>query len=149
MEAFAAYSHIDSCGRRLQLITSCNAAIAAAEEAEQSPSFDESDRDTQNELLLDYKTSLVIAAEALGQAMKVWPSLYTLARLSPEILELPSSTDGSTTPAQVIVLELILPAPTARLTPAVSRASMDPSEAGEIKPAKTHISDKPPQPFVL
>jgi hypothetical protein len=131
----------------LQLITSCNAAIAIAEEAEKNGTYYDSDRDSQMENLLDCKTSLAIAAEALGQAMKTWPSLYTLARLSPEILEVPSSLDDSTVPAQMIVLEVVLPAPTARLTPAVSRVS---GPDGEIKALdRPQMSDKPPQPFVL
>lgn len=32
----------------------------------------------------------LVTLQALGQAMRTWPNLYGIARLSPEILDMPS-----------------------------------------------------------
>jgi hypothetical protein len=54
------------------------------------------------------------------------------------------SINDTTTPAQMIVLEVVLPSAMQGLTPSVSRASVNKGDVVRPPP-----SDKPPQPFVL
>lgn len=92
--------------------------------------------------LLDFQIALSIAIEALGQAMSSpWPNISQIARLSPEILSVPSSDDNSSDPAQVIVLTALLPS-----------LSMPPDQPGSIEKSKNDIDmtlTKPPAPFTF
>lgn len=72
-----------------EVLQNANNAIARAEIEEQRETSDRETSDSEAEELLDFQTALAIAAEALGQAMRTWPNLYTIARLSPEILDMP------------------------------------------------------------
>lgn len=80
--------------------------------SDDDPEYEE-DEDEETSPLVEFQIALSIAIEALGEAMSVpWPNINDIARLSPEILTIPSSVDvGSAEPAQMIVLEVILPSP--------------------------------------
>lgn len=56
-----------------------------------------------------FQRSLGVALEALDNSMRFYPQLKATARLSADILEVPSSLDGSTPPAQMIVVQAVLP----------------------------------------
>ncbi|WVO13480.1 hypothetical protein L204_101100 [Cryptococcus depauperatus] len=95
-----------------------------------------------DEVVVDFLAALCAAMEALTTALRCWPTLPHLATLSPEILDIPADGDGSG--AQMVVLEVVLPAPDGRLTPVQSRASgvQAPDVSGR------DAGDKPPAPFV-
>ena len=123
-----------------ELLSRCNDAVAKAESSDAG-----SMTGSEDETLYEFQAAIAVAIEALTTALRCWPSLVHLARLSPEILEVPASDHDDKAPAQMIVLEAILPAPEAKLTPVQSRAS------GVQAPALNsgrHESDKPPAPFV-
>lgn len=117
-----------------------------------SDSEDDYDDDEESTPLLDFQIALSIAVEALGQAMVgPWPEINDIARLSPEVLTVPSSLDGSTEPAQMIVLEAVLPSimvddggPMFREKP--ESPDLDNSRRA-IRPFS--VTDKPPAPFTF
>ncbi|WRT68429.1 uncharacterized protein IL334_005405 [Kwoniella shivajii] len=120
----------------------CNDAVNRAENSDDGSASLHSQID---ESLYEFQAAIAVAIEALTTALRCWPTLLDIARLSPEILEIPASDHDDKAPAQMVVLEVVLPAPDARLTPVQSRAS------GVQAPTLTsgrHESDKPPAPFV-
>lgn len=122
-----------------------------------SDSEDDFDDDEESTPLLDFQIALSIAVEALGQAMVgPWPDINDIARLSPEILTVPSSLDGATEPAQMIVLEAVLPSimvddggpmfrekQSASPTPGAGANN----RSAAIRPFS--VTDKPPAPFTF
>ncbi|WVQ68033.1 uncharacterized protein L199_006239 [Kwoniella botswanensis] len=125
-----------------EVLRRCNEAVARAENSDDGSASLHSQID---ESLYEFQAAIAVAIEALTTALRCWPTLLDIARLSPEILEIPASDHDDKAPAQMVVLEVVLPAPDARLTPVQSRAS------GVQAPALAsgrHESDKPPAPFV-
>lgn len=59
--------------------------------------------------MASFQRALGVALEALENSMRFYPQLKATARLSADILEVPSSLDGSTDPAQMIVVQAVLP----------------------------------------
>lgn len=65
-----------------------------------------------DQALAMFQASLRISIEAMCAAMPpVWSNLHQCARLSAQVLEVPSSLDDSTPPAQMILFEAVLPSP--------------------------------------
>lgn len=124
-----------------EVLQRCNEAVLQAEKSEDGMSL----HSQVDEALYEFQSALAVAIEALATALRCWPTLHQIATLSPEILEIPASDNDDKPPAEMVVLEVILPAPDARLTPVQSRASgvQAPSLA-----SGRHESDKPPAPFV-
>lgn len=124
-----------------EVLQRCNDAVLRAEKSEDGMSL----HSQVDEALYEFQSALAVAIEALATALRCWPTLHQIATLSPEILEIPASDNDDKPPAEMVVLEVILPAPDARLTPVQSRASgvQAPSLA-----SGRHESDKPPAPFV-
>ncbi|KIR78424.1 hypothetical protein I306_04566 [Cryptococcus gattii EJB2] len=124
-----------------EVLQRCNDAVLQAEKSEDGMSL----HSQVDEALYEFQSALAVAIEALATALRCWPTLHQIATLSPEIIEIPASDDDDKQPAEMVVLEVILPAPDARLTPVQSRASgvQAPSLA-----SGRHESDKPPAPFV-
>jgi hypothetical protein len=112
------------------------------------------DEDEESTPLLDFQIALSIAVEALGQAMVgPWPDINDIARLSPEILTVPSSLDGTTEPAQMIILEAVLPSimvddggPMFR-EKQPSSPTIGGNRTAAIRPFS--VTDKPPAPFTF
>ncbi|ODN78712.1 hypothetical protein L202_04283 [Cryptococcus amylolentus CBS 6039] len=123
-----------------ELLERCNQAVAIAESADDGQSLNSQ----VDEQLYEFQAALAVSIEALVTALRCWPTLLQIATLSPEILEIPASENDAEEPAQMVVIEVILPAPDARLTPVQSRASgvQAPNLSGR------HETDKPPAPFV-
>ncbi|WVR07510.1 hypothetical protein IAU60_004552 [Kwoniella sp. DSM 27419] len=125
-----------------EVLKRCNEAVARAETSDDGSASVHSQID---ESLYEFQAAIAVAIEALTTALRCWPTLLDIAKLSPEILEIPASDHDDKAPAQMVVLEVVLPAPDIRLTPVQSRAS------GVQAPALAsgrHESDKPPAPFV-
>ncbi|GMK59234.1 hypothetical protein CspeluHIS016_0702490 [Cutaneotrichosporon spelunceum] len=122
-----------------EVLQRCNDAVQAAESSDNESilSLDES--------LYEFQAAIAVAVEALTTALRCWPDLQVAARLSPEILGLPTSDSDDKLPAQMIVFEVVLGAPEARITPVQSRASG--VQAPGVRSGR-HDSDKPPAPFV-
>ncbi|KAL7422485.1 hypothetical protein Q5752_003133 [Cryptotrichosporon argae] len=121
-----------------EVLAKCNEAVHAAE-------TDSVSQHSVDETLYEFQAAIAVAIEALTTALRCWPNIQQFARLSPEVLELPTSDTDDKVPAQMILLEVVLPAPEAKITPVQSRAS------GVQAPGLTsgrHDSDKPPPPFV-
>ncbi|WWD19086.1 hypothetical protein CI109_103544 [Kwoniella shandongensis] len=123
-----------------EVLRRCNEAVEKAENSD-----DGSIRSHEDETLYDFQAAIAVAIEALTTALRCWPTLLDIAKLSPEILEIPASDNDDKMPAQMVVLEVVLPAPDARLTPVQSRASG--VQAPGLASGR-HESDKPPAPFV-
>jgi len=91
--------------------------------AENSDAGSGSIQTLDDEPLYEFQAAMAVAIESLSTALKPWPQIQNIARLSPEILELPSTNYDDEPPAQMVVLEVILPAPEAQLSPVQSRTS--------------------------
>lgn len=113
--------------------------------AETSDSGSGSIQSQDDESLYEFQAAIAIAINSLTTALRPWPHIQQLARLSPEVLELPSSNFDHQPPAVMVVLEVILPAPEANLTPVQSRASGVQAPALNTGRSET---DKPPLPFI-
>ena len=125
-----------------EVLNRANDAIQAAENSDAGSGSVQSEDD---EPLYEFQAAMAVAIESLTTALKPWPRIQTLARLSPEILELPSTNFDDEPPAQMVVLEVVLPAPEAHLAPVQSRASGIQAPALHSGRAE---SDKPPAPFI-
>ncbi|OCF39031.1 hypothetical protein I317_07168 [Kwoniella heveanensis CBS 569] len=125
-----------------EVLRKCNEAVARAEQSDDGSASIHSQVD---ESLYEFQAAISVAIEALTTALRCWPTLLDIARLSPEILEIPASDHDDKAPAQMVVLEVILPAPDARLTPVQSRAS---GVQAPTLASGRHETDKPPAPFV-
>ena len=123
-----------------EIMDKANNALAQAD-ASDNGSFSSK----EDEELYEFQAALVVAMESLSAALKSWPTIGDLARLSPEVLELPSSNFDDEPPAQMVVLEVILPAPEARLSPIQSRAS---GIQAPVLSSGRADTDKPPAPFI-
>ncbi|ORX38480.1 hypothetical protein BD324DRAFT_649847 [Kockovaella imperatae] len=123
-----------------EILERANESLARADSSDQG-----SIQSREDEELLEFQAAIVVAMESLTSALKSWPTIQDLARLSPEVLELPSSNFDDDPPAQMVVLEVILPAPEARLTPIQSRAS---GIQAPVLSSGRADSDKPPPPFI-
>ena len=123
-----------------EIMERANEALAKADESDQG-SFSSK----EDEELYEFQAAMVVAMESLSSALRSWPTIQDLARLSPEVLELPSSNFDDEPPAQMVVLEVILPAPEARLSPVQSRAS---GIQAPVLSSGRADSDKPPPPFI-
>ena len=124
-----------------ELLRRCDEAIQKADASDAGSIAQNSD----DESLYEFQAAIAVAIEALTTALRCWPSLNLIAKLSPEILELPASDHDDKPPAQMIVLEAVLPAPEVKLTPVQSRAS---GVQAPTLVSGRHESDKPPAPFV-
>ena len=122
-----------------------NRANDALDRAETSDDSSGSDRSKDDDELFEFQSAMAVAIGSLTTALKPWSNLSELARLSPEILELPSTNLDDEPPAQMVVFEVILPAPEARLSPVQSRASGIQAPMLQSGRADT---DKPPAPFI-
>jgi hypothetical protein len=117
----------------------------ALQRVESSDSGDGSIQSQDDEALYEFQAAMAVAIESLTTALKPWPNIQNIARLSPEILELPSTNYDDESPAQMVVLEVVLPLPDARLSPVQSRASG--IQAPPLVSGRSE-SDKPPAPFI-
>ncbi|PWN54164.1 hypothetical protein IE53DRAFT_365687 [Violaceomyces palustris] len=61
------------------------------------------------ELMIQFQTALFIALDALHNSVRFYPKICQTARLSAEVLEVPSSLDDSTPPAEMILVQAVLP----------------------------------------
>ena len=113
--------------------------------AETSDSGSGSIQTEEDESLYEFQAAIAVAITSLTTALRPWPHIQQLARLSPEVLELPSSNFDDQAPAVMVILEVILPAPEAKLTPVQSRASG--VQAPEFETGRVD-TDKPPAPFI-
>lgn len=125
-----------------ELLLRANEAVHRAETQSNGSGSIQSQED---ESLYEFQGSMAVAIESLTTALRSWPQIQAVARVSPEVLELPCSNNDDEIPAQMIVLEIILPAPDILLTPIQSRASG--VEAPALSTGRLD-SDKPPAPFV-
>jgi hypothetical protein len=122
-----------------QLLARCNEALnddassrLTAESAEQ-------------EIFYDFLAALCVSLESLIAAMRVWPTLPDQARLSPDVIELPTSDSDNKRPAQMLLLSVILPAPDHGLALVQTRASG--IQVPQLDSTRRDW-DKPPAPFV-
>ncbi|GAC95278.1 hypothetical protein PHSY_002853 [Pseudozyma hubeiensis SY62] len=83
----------------LQSISSVNVADNHDNEAEQEAV----------ELMIQFQTALFIALDALHNSVRFYPKICQTARISAEVLEVPSSLDDSTAPAEMILVQAVLP----------------------------------------
>jgi hypothetical protein len=120
-------------------------AHEAIHRAETSDTGSGSIQSQDDEALYEFQGAMAVAIESLSTALKPWPQIQNIARLSPEILELPSTNFDDEPPAQMVVLEVVLPAPEAHLSPVQSRASG--IQAPVLHSGRAE-SDKPPPPFI-
>ncbi|CCF48572.1 hypothetical protein NDA10_006039 [Ustilago hordei] len=118
----------------LQSISSVNVADNQENEAEQEAV----------ELMIQFQTALFIALDALHNSVRFYPKICQTARISAEVLEVPSSLDDSTAPAEMILVQAVLPE--ARTMPASYSASEGQHAVSEVVP-----TDKPNSatPFVF
>lgn len=93
------------------------------------------------ELMIQFQTALFIALDALHNSVRFYPRMCQIARISAEVLEVPSSLDDSTAPAEMILVQAVLPE--ARSAPSNLEGQQTTSEAVP--------SDKPSSatPFVF
>ncbi|KAK0549135.1 hypothetical protein OC846_003420 [Tilletia horrida] len=61
------------------------------------------------ESMIQFQTALFIALDALHTSVRFYPKIHQTARLSAEVLDVPSSMDDSTTPAEMILVQAVLP----------------------------------------
>lgn len=120
-------------------------ANEAIHRAETSDTGSGSIQSQDDEVLYEFQAAIGVAIESLISAMRPWPQILDMARLSSEVLDLPASNHDDEVPAQMIVLEVVLPAPEIRLTPVASRASG--VQAPDLTSGR-HETDKPPAPFI-
>ena len=125
-----------------EVIQRANEAIHRAETSDTGSGSIQSQDD---EALYEFQAAMAVAIESLTTALKPWPTIQNMARLSPEILELPSTNNDDEPPAQMVVLEVVLPAPSPHLAPVQSRASG--IQAPALISGRSE-SDKPPAPFI-
>lgn len=59
--------------------------------------------------LVSFQNALFIALEALSNSLSVYSQLKSTARLSSDVLQVPSSLDDATEPAEMIVVRAVLP----------------------------------------
>lgn len=118
----------------LQSISSVNVADNHENEAEQEAV----------ELMIQFQTALFIALDALHNSVRFYPKICQTARISAEVLEVPSSLDDSTAPAEMILVQAVLPE--ARTMPTSYSASEGQHVVSEVVP-----TDKPSSatPFVF
>ncbi|CAO1612781.1 unnamed protein product [Jaminaea pallidilutea] len=67
------------------------------------------DESSAPEQLTIFQTSLCVTIDALEKAMDFYPHLKDIARLSADIVEVPSTLDDSGPPAECIVVQTVLP----------------------------------------
>lgn len=67
------------------------------------------DLQTQEASLQAFQIALYTALEALMQSVRVFPRLNSTARISADILQVPSSLDDAKPPAHVILVQAVLP----------------------------------------
>jgi hypothetical protein len=67
------------------------------------------DEEAALEAMIRFQTALFIALDALHQSVRFYPKIASTARLSAEVLEVPSSVDDSTQPAEMILVQAVLP----------------------------------------
>lgn len=61
------------------------------------------------ELMIQFQTSLFIALDALHNSVRFYPKITQTGRISAEVLEVPSSLDDSSPPAEMILVQAVLP----------------------------------------
>ncbi|KAL9940996.1 hypothetical protein V8E36_000484 [Tilletia maclaganii] len=61
------------------------------------------------ESMIQFQTALFIALDALHTSVRFYPKIHQTARLSAEVLDVPSSMDDSTPPAEMILVQAVLP----------------------------------------
>jgi len=106
------------------------------------------DWDEEDSPLLDFQIALSIAIEALSVAMVgLWPNINDIARLSPEILNVPSSEGFE--PAQLIVLEVVLPKTIYGASEEVGKESAEMQEVTSVRRKQPTIVNEPPAPFTF
>ncbi|KDN42391.1 hypothetical protein K437DRAFT_164180 [Tilletiaria anomala UBC 951] len=71
--------------------------------------------DENVELMIQFQTALFIALDALHNSVRFYPRIAQTARISAEVLEVPSTLDDSTAPAEMILIQAVLPE--ARVSP--------------------------------
>ncbi|KAE8259329.1 hypothetical protein A4X13_0g1097 [Tilletia indica] len=59
--------------------------------------------------MIQFQTALFIALDALHTSVRFYPKIHQTARLSAEVLDVPSSMDDSTSPAEMILVQAVLP----------------------------------------
>ena len=69
------------------------------------------------ELMIQFQTALFIALDALHNSVRFYPKICQTARISAEVLEVPSSLDDSTPPAEMILVQAVLPEERSLSTP--------------------------------
>lgn len=67
------------------------------------------DLQSQEVSLQAFQIALYTALEALMQSVRVFPKLMSTARISADVLEVPSSLDDAKPPAHVILVQAVLP----------------------------------------
>jgi hypothetical protein len=130
------------------ILTKCNDTLAHAETSSNDSTSIHSKSKASSEdedVFYDFLAALAVSLESLSTACRCWPDLPYLARLHPALLELPCSDFDDKRPATLLMMNVILPAPEARLTPVQTRAS------GIQVPGldnNRRDGDRPPSPFV-
>ncbi|KAN0064489.1 hypothetical protein ACQY0O_002115 [Thecaphora frezii] len=61
------------------------------------------------QLMIQFQTALFIALDALHNSVRFYPKICQTARISAEVLEVPSSLDDTTAPAEMILVQAVLP----------------------------------------
>ncbi|PWY99903.1 hypothetical protein BCV70DRAFT_217616 [Testicularia cyperi] len=61
------------------------------------------------ELMIQFQTALFIALDALHNSVRFYPKICQAARISAEVLEVPSSLDDTSAPAEMILVQAVLP----------------------------------------
>ncbi|EPQ29261.1 uncharacterized protein PFL1_03016 [Pseudozyma flocculosa PF-1] len=61
------------------------------------------------QLMIQFQTALFIALDALHNSVRFYPKICQTARISAEVLEVPSSLDDMTAPAEMILVQAVLP----------------------------------------
>lgn len=77
----------------------------------------------------------------------LWPNINDIARLSPEILNVPSSEGFE--PAQLIVLEVVLPKTIYGASEEVGKESAEMQEVTSVRRKQPAIVNEPPAPFTF
>jgi hypothetical protein len=126
------------------ILNRCNDTLARAEGSD-AGSFKSRPDSEEDDVFYDFLAALAVSLESLSTACRCWPDLPYLAKLHPTLLELPCSDFDDKRPATMLMMNVILPAPEARLTPVQTRAS------GIQVPgldSNRRAEDRPPSPFV-
>lgn len=61
------------------------------------------------ESMIRFQTALYVSLDALNNSVRFYPNLVKTARISAEVLEVPSSLNDSTAPAEIILVQAVLP----------------------------------------